>query len=176
MDWDRQFSVFVREHADGLFRSAWLLVGDRASAADLVQEAFTVLYPKWDRVLAAQAPLAYVRRTMVNQFLSQARRKASLEIVLADVPDQAVPDPRLDTALDRHQLMPALAGLSPRQRAAITLHYFDDLPDREAAHLMGCPVITFRSHLRRGLAHLRTDLDPDAPSRPQPGQRQRSAQ
>ena len=46
MEQDSQFTAFVREHSDALHRSAWLLVGERAGAADLVQETLTRLYPR----------------------------------------------------------------------------------------------------------------------------------
>jgi RNA polymerase sigma-70 factor (sigma-E family) len=159
MEWDEEFTAFVRVHSDALYRSAWLLVGQRDAAADLVQETLTGMYRKWDKVRSADLPLAYVRRAIVNKFLSQARARRSTEFTLADLPESSAPDPALSQALDRDLLAAPLAALTPRQRAAVTLRYFDDLPDREAAHILGCPVVTFRSHVRRGLAALRTHLD-----------------
>jgi len=159
MDWDSEFTAFVREQSDTLHRSAWLLVGDRERAADLVQETLVRLYPAWDKVLRADVPIAYVRRSMVNRFLSQVRTLRSGEVILADLPDRGRDDLALTRALDRELLAAPLATLSPRQRAAITLRYFDDLSDSDAAYAMGCPVVTLRSHLRRGLAALRNQLD-----------------
>jgi RNA polymerase sigma-70 factor (sigma-E family) len=176
MEQDSQFTAFVRDHSDALHRSAWLLVGERAGAADLVQETLTRLYPRWHKVLAARQPIAYVRRSMVNRFLSQARHKDASRIVVADVPDHGATDPRMGQTLDRTVLEAPLAALTPRQRAAITLRYYHDLSDREAARVMGCPVVTLRSHVRRGLAALRVQLDGQVPGRPTSGEKVRGTQ
>ena len=70
---------------------------------------------------------------MVSRFLSQARHKDASRIVVADVPDHGATDPRTGQTLDRTVLEAPLAALTPRQRAAITLRYYHDLSDREAA-------------------------------------------
>jgi RNA polymerase sigma-70 factor (sigma-E family) len=159
MDWDAEFTLFVRESADALYRTAWLLVGERAGASDLVQDTLTHLYVRWDKVLEARIPGAYVRRAMINRFLSQARHAKASEVVVADVPDAGLADPGMVQVLDRAMIAGPLAALPPRQRAAITLRYYEDLSDRDAARAMGCPVLTLRSHVRRGLAALRAQLD-----------------
>lgn len=174
MDWDREFSAFVREESNALYRSAWLLAGDREGASDLVQETLTRLYPQWDKVLKADVPVAYVRTAMVRRFLSQARVRRSGEVALADMPDRGRSDQALAQVLDRELLAPPLASLTPRQRVAITLRYFDDLSDRDAARIMGCPVVTLRSHVRRGLAALRAQLG-EPPGQATSGQTLRSA-
>ena len=69
-----EFSAFVRAHSTALLRSAYLLTGDLASAEDLVQDTFLRLYPRWSRVVAADVPLAYVRRSVMNNFLNSRRR------------------------------------------------------------------------------------------------------
>jgi RNA polymerase sigma factor (sigma-70 family) len=59
------------------------------------------------------------------------------------------------TVAERSRLEAALAQLSPRQRAAVVLRYYQDLPDRQVAEVLGCPVGTARSHASRGVARLR---------------------
>ena len=164
MEWDAQFTNFVREHSDALYRSAWLLLGDRANASDLVQETLVRLYPKWDKVLSAEAPIACVRRTMTNRFLSDRRRRSTRDIVLAEIPESAVVDGHEASTVERAVLANRLARLPPRQRAAIVLRFYDDLPERDAAAVLGCPRLTLRSHVRRGLATLRAQLIEEEPS------------
>jgi len=55
-----------RLHAIGLVRFALMLVGDQATAEDLVQEAFLGLYRAWDRVRDPDAVLGYLRTAVVN--------------------------------------------------------------------------------------------------------------
>ena len=63
-------------HALGLVRLAVLLVGDRASAEDVVQDAFLGLYRRWDRLPDTSAPLAYVRTSVVNGCRTALRRRS----------------------------------------------------------------------------------------------------
>lgn len=161
MPWDEEFVAFVRESTDDLFRTAFLLCGERERAADLVQETLSRLYPNWDRVHAAEVPIAYVRRCVVNQFLSESRRRSSREAVLGVVPDRGYSSEDADIA--RLTLAAPLAALPARQRAAVVLHYLYDLSDREAARAMNCTQAAFRGYLRRGVSQLRADLLARAP-------------
>lgn len=67
------FAEFVRAHTRSLFSTAFLLTGNRDRAEDLLQETMTALYPKWDKVRAADNQLAYVRRALTNRFLNNVR-------------------------------------------------------------------------------------------------------
>ena len=71
----------------------------------------------------------------------------------------AVPETAADVdALAAAQL---LAGLPPRQRAALTLRYVHDLDDHAIATALGCRRGTVRSLLSRGLSTLREQTHPD---------------
>ena len=60
-----------------------------------------------------------------------------------------------DQIADRAQLWVALGALSARQRAALVLRYYEDLPDHQIAALLGCREASVRSLASRGLAVLR---------------------
>ena len=87
MRWDDEFALFVHEQTDGLFRLAFVLSCDRHRSADLVQETLCRLYPKWDKVQASGAPVAYVSKALVNQFLAESRRRMSSELPCSDLPE-----------------------------------------------------------------------------------------
>jgi RNA polymerase sigma-70 factor (sigma-E family) len=155
MDTDVLFAQFVREQTPQLLRSAYLLTGSSSAAEDLVQDTLVRLFPKWDRVMAADVPLAYVRRSLVNGFLNQLRRPASRELVLDELPELA--DAR-DVGTDvttRDLVWRLLATLPERQRAALVLRFFHDLDDDEIAAYLNCRPGTVRSLISRGLASLR---------------------
>lgn len=157
MHWDLEFAAFVEQSVPALHRAAWLLTGDDDGAADLVQETLTRLYPKWDKVLSSDSPTAYVRKALLRRFLSGQRLRSAGEIPTSGFAERGqVLDE--DQALTRAFLHRPLAQLSHSQRAAIVLRFYLDLADRDAAREMGCPVTTFRSHARRGLAALRQQL------------------
>jgi RNA polymerase sigma-70 factor (sigma-E family) len=156
MDNDALFARFVREQTATLLRSAYLLTGSPAAAEDLVQDTLLRLLPKWDRVLAADVPMAYVRRSLVNGFLNQRRRPASREIVTDEVPERldGGHDIGVDVS-DRDLVWRLLATLPARQRAALVMRFFDDLPDEQIAENLGCRLGTVRSLISRGLVALR---------------------
>ena len=84
---DGLVAAFVTEHAASLFRTALLLTGDRHRAEDLVQDVLTMLLPKWHRVAEAERPVAYVRRSLANQFISANRRRDTQVLLLGEVPE-----------------------------------------------------------------------------------------
>jgi RNA polymerase sigma-70 factor (sigma-E family) len=149
------FATFVRAQTSGLLRTAYLLTGSAAAAEDLVQDTFLRLYPKWHRVETADAPLAYVRRSMTNGFLNEKRRASSRDLTVATVPDRLEDGDAYTQLLDRDQVQALLAQLPARQRAALVLRYFSDLPDDDIAAALDCRVGTVRSLISRGLATLR---------------------
>jgi len=160
---EQGFAAFVREHTSALLRTAYLLTGNGNAAEELVQDTLVRLYPKWDRVEAAEIPLAYVRRALTNAYLNTRRRPASRELVLDVLPER--PD-RTDVTTqlaDRDELGSLLRTLPDRQRAALVLRYFHDLPDEEIGAALNCRVGTVRSLISRGLAALRAQRADSTP-------------
>ena len=158
MRWDSEFAAFVEQGVPALHRAAWLLTGDRDGAADLVQETLTRLYPKWDQVLHSDSPSAYVRKAMLRRFLSTRRLRSAGEIPTSRFADHGEHVADEDQTVTRVFLHRQLAQLPRSQRAALVLRFYLDLRDEDAARAMNCPVSTFRSHARRGLAALRQQL------------------
>lgn len=150
------FEKFVRAHTRTLFTTAFLLTGDRDAAEDLVQETLSRLYPKWASVTRADSPLAYVRRCLANRFLSIRRSpEARIEFTgeLPDGWDGLDLSERVSISRTVWQL---LATLPQKQRAAVVLRYFEDLPEAEVAEALGCRPASVRSLVSRGIAAMRS--------------------
>ncbi|HEY3736595.1 MAG TPA: SigE family RNA polymerase sigma factor [Jatrophihabitans sp.] len=152
----REFTAFVRANTSALLRTAYLLTGSAGAAEELVQDTLSRLYPKWSKVEAADAPLAYVRRSLANNFVNSRRRMSSHELVVEFLPERADGIDANGALDDRDEIWRLLVTLTERQRAAIVLRYFHDLPDEEIAESLGCRVGTVRSAISRGLAALRS--------------------
>lgn len=149
------FADFVRANAGALARTAYLLTGNHAGAEDLVQDTLVRLFRYRSALLAAEAPLAYARRALTNQFLNDRRKRSSSELILERVPDRApVPDFSGEVA-ERERMWALLDVLVPKQRAAIVLRYYHDLSDADIGAALGCRPGTVRSLISRGLAALR---------------------
>jgi RNA polymerase sigma-70 factor (sigma-E family) len=160
-----EFRAFVQRHVDDLRRAAWLLTGDAEDASDLVQETLTRLYPQWDRVANADSAFAYVRKCLLRQYLTESRRHRLLTVSDTYLEGHVDPHDHLDTVPDQLLLARHLKSLTPIQRTAIVLKFYYDLTDSDAGRVLKCPVTTYRSHLRRGLAALRKHMA-SAPSEP----------
>lgn len=161
---DGQFERFVRGHSASLLRTAFLLTTDQYGAEDLLQDTLTHLYPRWQQVAEADSPLAYVRRSLVNRFLSDRRRAYRHDVLVADVPEWRDPSDVAGTVATEQDLLPLLRGLPDRQRAAVVLRYYHDLIDEQIGALLGCRPATVRTLLRRGLTALRAAQSAAAPT------------
>jgi RNA polymerase sigma-70 factor (sigma-E family) len=155
MSSDADFAVFVRAQMPSLSRTAYLLTGSTASAQDLVQDTLLRLYQRRDWVLAADVPLAYARRALANQFVNDRRKPARREIILADVPERHAAPDGSHAVVERDAMWRLLATLPDRQRAALVLRFYDDLPDAEIAEALGARIGTVRSLISRALSALR---------------------
>jgi RNA polymerase sigma factor (sigma-70 family) len=155
-----------------MVRLARVLVDSPETAEDLVQDAFVHLHRHWGGV---QDPRAYLHRSVVNACRSHHRRAwrersrpsrhdgvpgpvgtAGLDEARGDVVDGAAEQGRSD---DADVLGAALATLPYRQRAALVLRYYSDLPDAEIAVALGCRPGTVASLVHRGLERLREVVD-----------------
>ena len=145
---------FIDRNSRLLLRSAWLLTGNWASAEDLVQTSLLQSWLHWDEI-KADTPDFYVRRVLMNTFLSGQRRRWTHERPMAALPDRAGADELTSSEL-RHVIWRALSGLPARQRAVVVLRYFNDLSEAQSAHVLGCSVGTVKSQTSRALARLRT--------------------
>jgi RNA polymerase sigma-70 factor (sigma-E family) len=151
------FAQFVMARERALQRTAVLLTGDWALAEDLVQTALAKTWPRWERICGQDDPEFYVRRVMVNTWATWWRRRWRREQASAEVPEgPALSDLAAEVAV-RMAVRDALGSLTRRQRAVLVLRVFDDLPEAQVAHLLGCPPGTVKSAMSRALAKLRED-------------------
>jgi RNA polymerase sigma factor (sigma-70 family) len=153
--WDRLEALYRVEHGP-MVRLAHLLVGDRAVAEELVQDAFLRLHPRLGQVAD---PGAYLRTTVVNLCRGHGRRRATAQRHAPGLArtDRVEPPP-LPPELDEVWL--ALQRLPVRRRDALVLRYYADLGTDEVARLLGTRPATARSLIHRGLASLRKELQP----------------
>ncbi|MHA3704994.1 SigE family RNA polymerase sigma factor [Jatrophihabitans sp. YIM 134969] len=150
-----EFADVVAEHGHALVRTAYLLCHDASRAEDLAQEALMKAHTRWQRHGPPEHPGAYLRRIVVTEYLGWRRRRASTELVGVDLDDvPAAPD--ATTGVDeRDAAWRAMATLPARQRAVLVLRYYEGLPDREIATLVGVSEATVRSLASRAFATLR---------------------
>jgi RNA polymerase sigma-70 factor (sigma-E family) len=153
------FEEYVLARGPALLRLARLLVDDVHRADDLVQDTLVRVYPRWARIVRADQPDLYVRRTLVNVNASWWRRRSSREMP-AQLDAELWPgaDDHGPPTAERLALWQRVRALPRRQRAVIALRYYEDLDDERIAQILGCSRATVRTHAMRALAAMRVEL------------------
>ncbi|WP_432941501.1 SigE family RNA polymerase sigma factor [Kribbella sp. CA-253562] len=150
-----EFEEYASARGQELVRLGFTICGDYQRAEDLAQIALMQAFRSWRKVQRADDPHTYVRRILVNSYLSMTRRRSFTEAPAADLdPDHTVPDPANDIAAS-DDLWRALATLSARERVVLVLRYYQDLDDRTIADLLGIKPSSVRSLASRALSTLR---------------------
>ncbi len=151
-----EFSEFMAARWAPLYRTAYLLTGDRHEAEDLLQGALARTCVRWDGIRDKRAADAYVRQAMVNQMSRQWRHRGR------EVPTDELPDAGhaggLDVRADHLALWEQIRKLPPRMRATLVLRYVEDLSEEAAARELGCSVGSVKSQTHHAIRRLRAAL------------------
>lgn len=153
------YALLVTRHADRFLRLAERLLSDRAEAEDVMQDAFTRLWQKADRFDAGTALFTtWFYRVISNACTDRLRRRKRL-VPLPDGWDTVDSTPGADSTIMQEQqardLNKTLDTLPARQKLALTLTYYEDLNNQEAAEIMDISVKALESLLVRARRHLR---------------------
>lgn len=158
-------------------RLAYLLLGEREAAEDVVQDSFLLAY----RGIACFHPdgafVPWFHRIVTNTARQRRRRAATLREIsverlpsgdgdgdtspLIGAPMPQDRDPQGDPAIraerqeEREDVLRALGELTQKQREAVVLHYYFGCSDQELAVVLGCREGTARQRVHGGLAALR---------------------
>jgi RNA polymerase sigma-70 factor (sigma-E family) len=154
------FEEFAGARLAAVLRFATALTGDPDLAKDLVQEVLIRASARWRKIGQLDRPEAYVRKMVVNEYLSWRRR--SWRLIPWDMSGCLTGHPSPDPAdgyVERQALLAELAKLSRRRRTALVLRYYEGYSDAEIADVMGCTQSTVRGHVFKALAALRIELD-----------------
>ncbi|SDS86485.1 SigE family RNA polymerase sigma factor [Jiangella sp. DSM 45060] len=160
--WEHVFTDLAETRGQALLRYAYLLTGDAAEAADLVQEALLRAFGRTTRGLTLESAEAYVRRAILTIHVDGRRRSGRwlrVRHLVAGRSDVAGPEGAVVNGAD---LRSALASLSPRQRACVVLHYYEDLSVAQVSDVLGCTPGAVKRHLSDARARLEPLLT-DAP-------------
>lgn len=150
-----EFEDFVAARSTALWRSAYLLTGDRQRAEDLLQTALVKAWRRWDTITRREAVESYVRAAIATTYTDWWRRRWNGEVPTGELPERSVPSEAAGVDV-RQDVLAALARLPRGQRAVIVLRFFDDLTEKQTADALGVSVGTVKSQTARALAALRT--------------------
>ncbi len=161
------FEVFYDRHGGAAYSLAYRIVGERAAAEDVTQEAFISIWRSGARFDQARGSvrswtLSIVRNRAIDALRSKAGRAPKLtfddEAILEQRPSGDLTD---DEALRRetaHEVRGAMGELPGDQSRVIELAYFGGFSHSEIASMLGVPLGTVKGRMRLGLEKIRGQL------------------
>jgi len=156
---DEAVVALYHSHYATLVRAAVLLVGDVATAEDVVQDSFIAIYHAWWRLRDTRRAPQYLRRAVMNRALSVLRQRgAAYRQAGWPAPYVASAEEDALATLERSSVLAALDALSPRQRQVIVLRYYADLSEAQIADALGVNTGSVKVHATRALDSLRAAL------------------
>nr|WP_179756164.1 SigE family RNA polymerase sigma factor [Kineococcus aurantiacus] len=153
---DEAVSALYAAHWRRLVALVTSLMGESASAEEVVADAFVALHRRWDRLADKGSAVAYLRTSVVN-----GARDALRHRVVADrgrpLPDPAPdgPEEHAVRASEHRTVLAALDGLPARQREVLVLRYQGEMSEQDIADTLGISRGAVKTHAHRGLSALR---------------------
>ena len=158
----QQFNDLVREHQSMVFSLALRVVGERGTAEEVAQDVFLELYRSAAKVENAEHAKFWLRRVAVHRATDALRRRkvrpdqGAEEFVEEFGSPSDVRWGDAATAMAVEARLDELLGSLPEAfRVAVVLRYQEDMLPEEMAAVLGQPLATVKSNLRRGLEMMR---------------------
>lgn len=151
-----------REHYRSLVRLASLLIEDRSTCEEIVQDAFVSVFRSAARVRDDSKLPAYLRSAVLNGARSHLRKRqvrSRLRVVDAPATDVASAEAGALLEDDHRAMLRALRTLPDRQRDVLVLRFYLDLSESDIASTLGIGTGTVKTHTRRGLDALAEQLE-----------------
>jgi len=142
-----QLDALYRVEYAGMVRLAYTLLANNAEAEEIVQDSFVEVHRRWREI---RQPGAYLRSAVVSRCRSALLRRRMR-------PPDPVEEPWVSASAG--ELWDVLSRLSVEQRMAVVLRYYGGYASADIATMLQMPAATVRSHLRRGLAALKKELE-----------------
>jgi RNA polymerase sigma-70 factor (sigma-E family) len=161
-DADQAVTELYSAHYRSLVRLAALLVRDLGTAEEVVQDAFVAMHGGWHRLRDNEKALAYLRQAVVNRSRSVLRHR---QVVDRNAPKPAPDMPSAEhgaiALFERSAVIAALRTLPARQREAVVLRFYADMPEAQIAETMRISRGAVKSHTARAMQALRAILERD---------------
>ncbi len=153
----QSFQILMTRHVNKHLAFAERIMGNRVEAEDIVQDAFAKLWLHAGKFDPAKSKFTtWFYRVVMNRCLDVKRKKKPVALPedFEKADDRATPDVDYAKAQQGLVIQKALQEIPGRQRAAISLCYFEELSNKEAAEILGLKLKALESLLTRGRKNL----------------------
>jgi len=166
---ERALRELFDRHSAAVLHLVTTMLGNASDAEDVVQATFVAAWQGHDTYEPARGSLlswllGIGRRKAIDAMRVRARHDRAVETARQFVGGQApaaTSEQPADRLIDRLVVADELAALPAEQRRVLHLAFYDDLTHEKIAAVTGLPLGTVKSHLRRGMARLRSRREVD---------------
>ena len=152
-----EFLPFYEREYRGLVALSASLIGDRAMAEDIAQDALLAAYARWDQVAVLESPIGWTRRVVINKSVSLIRRRVAELRAVVRLGSRAQTESAYESDADFWRLV---RSLPRRQAQVVALHYVSDLTVADIAATLGCQEGSVKASLFKARKNLMRRLDP----------------
>jgi len=154
---ETQMEALMASYGDSLLRLCFLYLQDQEMARDAVQETFLKAYKKWDSFKGESSVLTWLSRIAINT-CRDMRKTAWFRLFDRRVALEDLPEPGYIQAFRDDTVLKTVSNLPEKYRVVILLYYYQELTQGEIAQVLGLPVATVKTRLKRAKDQLRTQL------------------
>ena len=160
-----RFEELIERHHDEIFVHLWRLLGKQQRSdvtlhvEDLVQEVFMRAYQAFSSLRRDSNHRAWLYKIATNCAFTKLRRaKSRREKIAILKASTGMPDDSASNETMGRHLQAAVNELSPKQKACVTLRYFNDLDYSEIAAIVGCTEVSARANVSQAIRQLRNAI------------------
>jgi RNA polymerase sigma-70 factor (ECF subfamily) len=152
------FDSFYQREFPAIRAVVWALTGNVWTAEEIAQDALLRAHRDWHRISEYDEPGAWVRRVAINLTTSRLRRAVREVRALGLLAGRRNDDWHMPES--SREFWAVVRSLPRRQAAVLALHYYEDLPIADIAHVLGMAEGTVKATLHKGRDALRKRLGP----------------
>lgn len=161
------FAVFYDRHDGAAYSLAYGIVGERAAAEDVIQEAFISIWrsgARFDRTRGSVRSwmLSIVRNRAIDLLRSKAGKAPKLtfddDAILEQRPSEELTEEEAMRRETANEVRGALGELPGEQSKVIELAYFGGFSQSEISRMLDVPLGTVKGRMRLGLEKIRGEL------------------
>ena len=155
----RDLERLVRSQQDRLFALAYVRVGNRSDAEDILQDVFLKLFRSEESLRHVSHLEHYLIRSVCNQCRDYQRKKQYNLIPLDHAAQIPIPEEDRPMHEEFLRISQLLEGLSDEQQEVVRLKCTDGLKFREIARILDIPEATAKSRYRYAIEHIQNRLN-----------------
>jgi len=157
----RELENIVEQRLDWLFRFAYLRIGNREDAEDVVQDTLLKLYTSGQDLSHVDNVERYLLRSVSNACIDYQRRRRPTMVDISQATDRPEPpDANSDLHDEYMRISQVLDTLPPLQAETVRLHITDQLTFRQIATMQGVPESTVKARFQYAIKKLKENLSP----------------